>query len=123
MMIKYGAYKPTSSRVLEHETSVLPTELYLKQRRFQHAGLSDKLPVRETITSACNRIKLPVQERDDIHDMNRSDNVAEWIRICGREEKPSRQKVAVKKAAFQEWKNSWTRQKNSGHSTPANPET
>ena len=49
--------------------------------------------------------------------------MAEWNRICGREEDIGRQKVAVKIAAFQEWKHSWTHQKNSGHSTPANPET
>ncbi|KAI1001879.1 hypothetical protein K3495_g6322 [Podosphaera aphanis] len=118
-----GAYKSTSSKVLEHETSVLPIELYLKQRRVQHAGLSDKLPVRKTITSACNRIKLPVRGREEIHDMNRSDDVTEWIRICGRDEEQSRQKVAVKIAAFQEWKHSWTCQENSGNPTQANPKT
>ncbi|KAI1007339.1 hypothetical protein K3495_g881 [Podosphaera aphanis] len=55
--------------------------------------------------------------------MNRSDDVAEWIRICGREEEPNRQTVAMKIAAVQEWKHSWTHQKNSGHPTPVNPET
>ena len=64
-----------------------------------------------------------VRGREEIHEMNRSDDVAEWIRICGREEQTGRQKTAVKIAAFQEWKHSWTHQKNSGHSTPANPET
>ena len=40
---------------------------------------------------------------------------------CGGDEKKDRQKVAVRIAAFREWKNSWTCQKNSGHQTPANP--
>jgi hypothetical protein len=31
--------------------------------------------------------------------------------------------MAVKIAAFQEWKHSWKCQENSGHPTPANPET
>ena len=101
-----GAYKSTSSRVLEHETSVLPIELYLKQRRVQHAGLSAKLPVQKTITSVCNKIKQPVRGREEIHDRNRSKDVAEWNRICGREEQVKRQKAAVKIAAFQEWRHS-----------------
>ncbi|KAI0995799.1 hypothetical protein K3495_g12382 [Podosphaera aphanis] len=78
-------------------------------------------PVRKTITSACNRIKLPVRGREEIHDMNRSDEVAEWIRIYGREEEPNRQKVAMKIAASQEWKHLWTHYKNPGYPTSANP--
>lgn len=49
--------------------------------------------------------------------------MAEWNRICGREEDTGRKKVAVKIAAFREWEHSWTCQKKSGHPTPANSET
>ncbi|KAI0999502.1 hypothetical protein K3495_g8695 [Podosphaera aphanis] len=55
--------------------------------------------------------------------MKRSDDLAELNRICGRDEEIKRQKLAVKIAAFQEWKHSWICQENSGHPTPANPET
>lgn len=118
-----GAYNSTSSRVLEHESSVLPIEIYLKQRRVQHAGLSDKLPVRRNITTASNRINPSVRGREEIHVKKRNSDVAEWNRICGREENISRQKAAGKIAAFQEWRNSWACQNNIGHPTPANPET
>ena len=118
-----GAYKSTSSRVLEHETSILPIELYLKQRRVQHVGISEKLPVRRTILLARNRIEQSIRRKENIYVKKRSDDVAEWNRICRREENKRRQKVAVKVATFQEWKHSWTRQKNSGHPTPANPQT
>ncbi|POS85079.1 hypothetical protein EPUL_003411 [Erysiphe pulchra] len=94
-----GAYKSTSSRVLEHETSVLPIELFLKQRRVQNAGLSDKLSIRKTIISACNRIKLSARGRGEIHAKKRSNDVAKWNQICGREENVNQKKVAVKIAS------------------------
>ncbi|KAI0998084.1 hypothetical protein K3495_g10107 [Podosphaera aphanis] len=55
-----GAYNSTSSRALEHESSVLPIEIYLKQRKDKHAGLSGKTSVQETISLACAKVKLPV---------------------------------------------------------------
>ncbi|KAI1000463.1 hypothetical protein K3495_g7731 [Podosphaera aphanis] len=40
-----GAYKFTNTRVLENETSILPMEIYLKNRRVQQAGLTRNSPV------------------------------------------------------------------------------
>ena len=105
-----GAYNSTSSRVLEHESSVLPIEIYLKQRRVQHAGLSDKLPVQETIRSTCKRIKLPANGRETPHALNKSKDIAEWTRTCQRKKDKGSQKEAGKIAACQEWKDSWTNQ-------------
>ena len=63
LKIVTGAFNSTSSKVLEDETSTLPMEIYLKQRRVQHAGLSESLPVQDTISSACRKIKQPRAER------------------------------------------------------------
>ncbi|KAI1002561.1 hypothetical protein K3495_g5637 [Podosphaera aphanis] len=120
-----GAYKSTSSRVLEHESSVFPIEIYPKQRRVQQAGLSDKLPVEQTILSVCSKIKLPASEREIPHVRIRSKDDDEWIRICGKETNRDRQKEAGRVAAFQEWANSWAnnRLQRSGRQTTADPES
>lgn len=102
-----GAYDSTSSRVLGHESSVLPKEIYLKQRRAHHAGLSDKLPVQQTIQSACNKSKLPASGRKDVYARNKSKDLAKWIKICGKEKSEDRQKLVGKVAAFKEWAKSW----------------
>ena len=120
-----GAYNSTINRVLEHESSGLPIEIYLKQRRVQHAGLSAKLPVQETIRSTCKRIKLPANGRETPHALNKSKDIAEWTRTCGREKDKRRQKEAGKIAVFQEWKDSWTsqiRKHRPGRPASADPE-
>ncbi|KAI1002476.1 hypothetical protein K3495_g5726 [Podosphaera aphanis] len=66
------AYNSTSCRVLEHESAILPIEIFLKQRRVQHAGLSDKLPVQQTIQAACKKIKPSAWGRKSTHASNRS---------------------------------------------------
>ncbi|KAI0997976.1 hypothetical protein K3495_g10214 [Podosphaera aphanis] len=120
-----GAYNSTSNRVLEHESSVLPIEIYLKQRRVQHAGLSDKTSVQETISSVCAKVKLPVNGREKRHALNRIKDVAEWTGICGGETNKGRQKEAGRVAAFQECANSWTnnRVQRSGRRATADPES
>ncbi|KAI1004857.1 hypothetical protein K3495_g3360 [Podosphaera aphanis] len=119
-----GAYNFTSCRVLEHESTILPIEIFLKQRRVQHAGLLDKLPVQQTIQAACKKIKSSTWGRRSTHASNRSKDVAEWTRICGKEKSKGRQKEAEKIAAFEEWEKSWTglhRVQHSTHRTPADP--
>ncbi|KAI0997505.1 hypothetical protein K3495_g10681 [Podosphaera aphanis] len=100
-------------------------EIYLKQRSVQHAGLSDKLPVQQTIRSACSKIKLPASEREISHVRNRSKDVDEWIRNRGKETNRGRQKEAGRVAALQEWANSWAnnRVQRSGRRTTADPES
>ena len=125
LKIVTGAYNSTSSRVLEHESSVLPIEIYLKQRRIQHTGLTEELPVRQAIKSACNKIKLPASGRGKMHAMKRIKDLEEWTKICGREGNKAGQVKAGKIAAFQEWADTWTclsRQHHSGHRAPADPE-
>ncbi|KHJ30402.1 hypothetical protein EV44_g3217 [Erysiphe necator] len=102
LKIVTGAYNSTSCRVLEHECSILPIEIYLKQRRVQYGGLLDQLPVQQTIQAACKKIKPSAGGRESTHAANRSKDVSEWARICSKETSKRRQKGAGKIAAFEE---------------------
>ena len=97
-----GAYNSTSSKVLEHETSTLPTQIYLKQRAVQYVGLSKSLPVQDTISSACRKIKQPRAGRQDARVLTRTLDIAEWGQTCRNIEKKERQKAAEKVVAFKE---------------------
>ena len=115
----------TSSRMLEHETSTLPIEIYLKQRRLQYTGLSNNLPIQQTISTARRKIKYFDEENLSKRDQNRRDDIAEWTLICSNIESKTGQKVAGKNAAFKEWSESWTSQKKERHLGPraqANPD-
>lgn len=103
-----GAYQLTSSRMLEHETSTLPIEIYLRQRRTQYTGISDNLPVQQAIVTACKIIMSPNEGRINKRGQNRTDNIIEWTKICRNIESKGGQKVARKNAAYEEWAESWT---------------
>ena len=110
--------------MLEHKSSFFPIEIYLKQKRVQHAGLSAKLSVQQRIRPTCKRIKLPANGRETSHALNKSKDIAEWIRTW-REKDKGRKKEAGKMAAFHEWKNSWTsqnRKQRPGRPASADPE-
>ncbi|KHJ34495.1 hypothetical protein EV44_g3457 [Erysiphe necator] len=77
-----GAYKSTSSRALEHETSTLPIEIYLKQRRVQFAGLLKRQPVQQTITAACEKITQRGIRRDNRRAKMKIEDIAEWEGFC-----------------------------------------
>ena len=47
LKIVIGLYNSTSTKVLEHESSVLPIDIYLKQKRVKHVGLSKDYLSRE----------------------------------------------------------------------------
>lgn len=57
------AYKSTSGKVLEHESSTLTIEIYLRQRRLQYLGLSMNQLVHRAIVAARRNIKLPSRGR------------------------------------------------------------
>ncbi|KAI0999199.1 hypothetical protein K3495_g8996 [Podosphaera aphanis] len=120
-----GVYNSVSSRVLEHKTVTLPIEIYLRHRRVQHAGLSNKLPVQQTIRLAGLRIERLERRGESLRDKNKS-NKAEWARICGQGTNQRKQKEVSKIAAFQEWESSWKQQKEkqqASHRAPADPKT
>ncbi|KAI0995575.1 hypothetical protein K3495_g12605, partial [Podosphaera aphanis] len=102
-----GAYKSTSTRVLEHETSILPMEIYLKNRRVQHAGLTHNSPVQKTIEKTCRMIRHQARSNDKWGSLSKERDRGEWAKICCGEESIKGQKEMGKIAAFQEWKNSW----------------
>ena len=109
LKIVTGAYNSTSSKVLEHETSALSMETYLKLRRVQHAGLSKNLRFHDTILLACRKIKQPRAGRQDARAVTRTLDIAECGRTCGNIDTKERRKAAGKVAAFKEWERSWTR--------------
>lgn len=80
-----GAYNFNSSRVLDHECSILPLDIYLKQRRIQHIGLSEGQPIKQTILSACSKISQTNILSENSHTKNRSRYVNEWTKICSNE--------------------------------------
>ena len=82
LKIVTGAYNSTSSKVLDHETSTLPKEIYLKQRRVQHAGILKSLPVRDTISWACRKIKQSKAGRKDARIRTRIHYLAQWGQTC-----------------------------------------
>ncbi|KAI1002379.1 hypothetical protein K3495_g5821 [Podosphaera aphanis] len=106
-----GAYKSTSIRVLEHETSTLLVEIYLKKSRVQHAGLAQNLPIQKTIENSCRKIRRQVYEHETSnHSLSKERDRVEWTRICEGEEPIKGQKEMGKTAAFQGWANSWPHQ-------------
>lgn len=102
-----GAYKSTSARVLQHETSILPMEIYLKNRRVQHAGLTRDSAVQGTIEKTCQMIRQQTRGKSRQESLSKERDREEWARICCGEESIKGQKEMGKIAAFQEWKNSW----------------
>ncbi|KAI0997728.1 hypothetical protein K3495_g10462 [Podosphaera aphanis] len=119
-----GAYKSTSNRMLEHETSTLPIEIYLKERRVQYAGLSRNLPAQLAIKAACRKIKRSDNESDDARVLMRQEDMALWLRICEGVDTQRQQNEACKRAAFQEWAHSWGRQRQNqraGYQAAADP--
>ena len=121
-----GAYNSTSSRVLEHETSTLPIEIYLKQRRIHHAGSSEKPPAQQTRLHALGNIKLSACGRNMVRAKNERNDLAEWRKISGKENDTKKQKEMMKIAAFQQWEHSWNNlapKTHLGHRAPADPET
>ena len=100
-----GAYKLTSCRVLEHETSTLPIDIYLKHRRLQYIGISRQLPVHGTILLVCRKSKLLWIRIQDISDGTKAKGFSAWETICGKNDTRYRQKAAGKVTAFEEWKN------------------
>ena len=111
LKIVTGAYKSTSTRVLEHETATLPIEIFLKQQRLQYLGRTKDLPVQKTIQSACNKIKLPRKGREDIRTVNRRIDLANWTGMCGEQQTKKTHTEIVKVMAYQEWAKSWAKQK------------
>ncbi|KAI0995820.1 hypothetical protein K3495_g12359 [Podosphaera aphanis] len=110
--------------MLEHETSTLPIEIYLKQRRVQYAGLSRNLPAQLAIKAACRKIKRSENESDDARVLIRQEDMALWLRICEGVDTQRQQNEACKRAAFQEWAHSWGRQKQNqraGYQAAADP--
>ncbi|KAI0997495.1 hypothetical protein K3495_g10692 [Podosphaera aphanis] len=106
-----GAYKSTSTRVLEHETSTLPVEIYLKKSRVQHAGLTQNLPIQKTIENSCRKIRRQVYKHETSnYSLSKERDRTEWTRISEGEESIKGQKEMGKTAAFQEWANSWPHQ-------------
>ena len=95
-----GAYNSTSSKVLEHETSILPIEIYLKQRRIHHARSGEKRPAQQTLLSALKRINLFACGRNGVRANNKRNHRAEWSRIGGKEENTWKQEEMLKIAAF-----------------------
>ena len=121
-----GAYSSTSCRVLEHETSVLPIELYLKQKKIQYAGFSEKQPAKEAVESALKRIKLSACGRENIRSRHKRGDRAEWKEICGNEKDKRKQKEMLNIAAFQQWEILWrnhTPKQHLRHRAPADPKT
>lgn len=121
-----GAYNSTSSRVLEHETSTLPIEIYLKQRRIHHAGSCEKRPAQQTLKYAMENIKLSACGRNMVRDKNKRDDLAEWRKISEKEDNTRKQKEMLKIAAFQQWEQSWNQhapKADVSHRAPADPET
>ncbi|KAI1004605.1 hypothetical protein K3495_g3605 [Podosphaera aphanis] len=102
-----GAYKSTSTRVLEHETSILPMGIYLKNRRVQHAGLTRNSPVQGTIEKTCRMIRQVTRGGVNNRTLSKEKDREEWSRICSGEQSIKGQKEMGKTAAFQEWANSW----------------
>ncbi|KAI0994032.1 hypothetical protein K3495_g14152 [Podosphaera aphanis] len=102
-----GAYKSTSTRVLEQETSILPMGIYLKNRRVQHAGLTRNSPVQGTIEKTCRMIRQVTRGGVNNRTLSKEKDRVEWSRICSGEESIKGQKEMGKTAAFQEWANSW----------------
>lgn len=102
-----GAYKSTSTRVLEHETSILPMEIYLKHRRVQYAGLTHNLPVQKTIEKSCRKIRQHNGANYIGESKSKERDRKEWSTICGGEESIKRQKEMGKAAAYQEWAIKW----------------
>ncbi|KAI0992932.1 hypothetical protein K3495_g15252, partial [Podosphaera aphanis] len=105
-----GAYKSTCTRVLEHKTSILPMEIYLKHRRVQHARLTYNLSVQKTIEKTCRMIRQQGKGKDNHRRSSKENDIEEWSRICYGEVYIKGQKELGKIAAFREWENSWPHQ-------------
>ncbi|KAI0997670.1 hypothetical protein K3495_g10522 [Podosphaera aphanis] len=93
-----GAYKSTSVRVLEHETSILPMETYLKNRKVQHGGLTRNSAVQETIEKNCRMNGQQARGKGSQGSLSMERD---------REESIKGPKELRKTAAFQEWASSW----------------
>ncbi|KAI0997398.1 hypothetical protein K3495_g10785 [Podosphaera aphanis] len=121
-----GAYRSTSQRVLKHETSILPIEIYLKYRRVRHAGLQHNQPIRGLIETACDKINLPARGSKDGPALPKERDLEIWERITRGEESKEGYKRALKVAAYQEWEHSRANQirnPNIRDRAPADPET
>lgn len=100
-------------------------EIYLKNRRVQHAGLTCNLPVQKTIEKTSQMIRQQTRGSNYYGSLSKKRDRDEWARICDGEESIKGQKEMGKTAAFQEWPNSWqhqTRNFTLRHRATADPE-
>ncbi|KAI1003156.1 hypothetical protein K3495_g5049 [Podosphaera aphanis] len=97
-------------QIYQHETSILPMEIYLKYRRVQHAGLTRNSPVQETIEKTCRKIGQVTSGGGNRGSLSKEKDRVKWARICSGEESIKKQKEMRKTAAFHEWANSWPQQ-------------
>lgn len=99
-----------SLQVDQHETSILPMEIYLKNRRVQHAGLTRNSPVQVAIEKTCRMVRQQAGGKGSRESLSKERDREEWSRICCGEVSIERQKELGEIAAFREWKNSWPHQ-------------
>ncbi|KAI1002618.1 hypothetical protein K3495_g5582 [Podosphaera aphanis] len=112
-------------RVLKHETSILPMEIFLKYRRVQHAGLTRNTPVQQTTKKTCLTIRHQSKGNDNYVSFTKDKGREVRSRICGGEVSTKRQKELGKIGAYQKWGSSWSHQDSHGtrrHRTTADPE-